>query len=72
MSELGFRVTDTRQIDTLTPAGTTTTIYRVWLVTDRGATGSLDVSMADWKTETLAPILAKKAQELDLAFAMMG
>jgi hypothetical protein len=70
MNGLGFKVTDTREISTISQAGNTTVVYRVWLVTDRGATGTLDVAKSDWNTESLPMLLATKAAELDLAFDM--
>jgi len=70
MNGLGFKVTDTREISTMSQAGNTTVVYRVWLVTDRGATGTLDVPKTDWNTENLPMLLATKAAELDLAFDM--
>ncbi len=65
-----FTITDSRQLDTLTPAGTTQTVYRVWITTARGATGTVDVNKADWNIDGLAKILAEKANELDLAFML--
>ena len=70
MNGLGFKVTDTREISTMSQAGNTTVVYRVWLITDRGATGTLDVPKSDWNTESLPMLLATKAAELDLAFDM--
>ncbi len=70
MNGITFKVTDTRQVDTLTQAGNTVTVFRVWIQTDRGATGTLDVAKEDWTTEKLPTLLATKAQELDLAFMM--
>lgn len=66
-----FAITDSRQIDTLTPAGTTQTVYRVWLTTARGSSGTVDVSKADWNPDALAKILLEKANELDLAFMLV-
>jgi hypothetical protein len=70
VSNLTFKVTDTRQINTLTQAGSTVTVYRVWITTNRGATGTLDVPQEQWTTEALPKLLAEKAQELDLAMMM--
>jgi len=67
---MGYRVTDTREIQALTPAGTERVTYRVWLVTDLGATGTVDVSSEDWNRESLEVILAEKAAALDLAFSL--
>jgi hypothetical protein len=65
-----YHITDTRQVDSLTQAGNTVTVYRVWLVTDRGATGTVDVNKSDWSAEKLAAILASRAAELDLAYTV--
>jgi len=65
-----FRVTATREISTLNDANAMMSVYRVSLVTESGATGTVDVPKAQWKPETVARILAEKAEELDLAFAL--
>jgi hypothetical protein len=70
MNGLTFKVTDSRQVDTLTPAGNTVTVYRVNITTSHGATGTLDVDKADWTPEKLPALLAAKADDLDLAFAL--
>ncbi len=67
-----YRVTDTKETTTMTQAGSTVTLYRVWLVTDLGSTGTVDVSKDDWKAEKLGAILEAKAEELDLAFTVAG
>jgi len=54
----------------MTPAGSVVQTYRVWLVTDNGATGTVDVPLDEWNTENLPGILEAKATELDLAFAI--
>jgi hypothetical protein len=70
MNNKAYKITDTREISQLTPAGKTVTIYRVWLVTDRGATGTVDVPTKDWKADKLNSILDARAAELDLAFVL--
>ena len=65
-----FKVTDTKEISTMTQAGTTQIVYRIWIVTERGATGTLDVSQADWTPEKVAQLLLDKVQSLDLAFML--
>lgn len=65
-----YSITDTRQIDSLTQAGNTVTLYRVWLVTDRGATGTVDVPKSSWTPDKLGEILQARADELDLAFTV--
>lgn len=67
---MGYRVTDTREMSRMTPAGSTVQTYRVWLVTDRGATGTVDVPKDEWNKETLPSILDERAGELDLAFTL--
>lgn len=67
-----YTVTDTKEVQTITPGGGRKKMFRVWLRTERGATGSIDVETADWTTETLPAILTKKALDLDLAFTLIG
>jgi len=47
-------------------------MYRVWLVTDKGATGTVDVSPDKWNEDELPGVLEAKAAELDLAFKVTG
>lgn len=70
MNDKTYRVTDTRENQTLTQAGNSVTSYRVWIVTDQGATGTVDVAKKDWNETKLPAILEKRAEELDLAFAV--
>lgn len=63
-----YKVSDTREVSTLTQTGTERKFYRVWIITEFGATGSVDVAPADWNKERLAEILEAKADELDLAY----
>lgn len=70
MGSAGYTVTDTQEKQTITPAGTPRKVYQVWIVTDNGASGMLEVNPADWKTEKLKEIFAAKAAELDLAFTV--
>jgi hypothetical protein len=70
MSEKGYTITDSREMDTLTPAGNSVKMTRVFLTTDRGASGTVDVSKKDWTKAKLELILAEKSAELDLAFVI--
>jgi len=63
-----YTVTDTRQVQTLTQAGTMREVYRVWIVTPRGASGSVDVTPDKWNKEALGEVLGDFAGVLDLAF----
>ncbi len=65
-----YRVTDTRQVQTLTQAGTMREVYRVWVVTEKGATGSADVAPSEWNETRLPEVLEDLANKLDLAFAV--
>jgi len=69
---MSYKVTDTREVSTLTPAGTEKRMFRVWLVTANGATGSLDVPADKWNANDLPAILERKAADLDLAFSLTG
>ena len=65
-----YEVTDTKETSVITPAGNRKKMFRVWLRTERGATGSVDVEPADWTAEKLPAILQAKADSLDLAFTL--
>lgn len=65
---MGYKVTDTREMSRMTQAGSTVQTYRVWLVTDNGSSGHIDVPKDKWNAEDLPAILSSKAHELDLAF----
>jgi len=65
-----YTVTDTREVSTLTPVGTERKYYRVWITTENGAMGSVDVPLPDWDAEKLPGILEEKARLLDLAFSV--
>jgi len=67
---MSYRVTDTRETQQMTEAGRVVKAFQVWLVTDKGATGTLEVPASDWNAEKLADLLTAKAKELDLAFAL--
>lgn len=67
---MNYKVTDTREMSTMTPAGSVQRIYRVWLVTGNGSSGTVDVPPDKWNSEDLTEILEAKAAELDLAFAI--
>lgn len=69
---MGFKVTDTQEISRMTQAGTEVKSNRVWLITDRGATGYVDVPLDKWNKDDLPEILAAKAADLDLAFSVTG
>jgi len=68
MRDMDYKITDTRQVDRMTQAGTQVQMYRVWLVTARGATGTLDVPTDKWNKEDLPSLLEAKVADLDLAF----
>lgn len=67
---MSYKVTDTREMSRMTPAGSVVQTYRVWLVTDRGSSGTVDVDLDKWNKDDLPGILEAKAEELDLAFAV--
>lgn len=65
---MGYKVTDTREMSGMTQAGSVVQTYRVWLVTDNGSSGTVDVPLDKWNKIELTEILKAKAVELDLAF----
>jgi len=67
---MSYKVTDTRQVDQMSQAGSVVRVYRVWLVTGRGAAGQVDVPLDEWNAVALPLILTDKAAELDLAFTV--
>jgi len=67
---MSYRVTDTQEFTTITRGGRETKTYRVWLVTDRGASGYVDVSERNWKPDKVKKALEEKAKSLDLAFSI--
>uniref|UniRef100_A0A6M3LND7 Uncharacterized protein n=1 Tax=viral metagenome TaxID=1070528 RepID=A0A6M3LND7_9ZZZZ len=69
---MGYKVTDTQRMTNMTPAGGTVTTYRVWIVTDRGATGQVDVPVDAWNEKDLPVLLKAEAAKLDLAFTVGG
>lgn len=68
----GYKVSDSREMSTMTQTGTAKKFYRVWIQTDRGVTGSVDVLPSEWNEATLPGVLQAKADELDLAFRLAG
>jgi len=69
---MGYKVTDTREVSFMSPAGTRQQMYRAWLVTEKGATGTVDVPQDKWNEDDLPGILEAKAAQLDLAFTVTG
>jgi len=66
-----YKVIESRQIQKLGPTGSSVSMYRVWIQTERGSTGAADIDGADWTAEKLKPILDRFAADLDLAFTLM-
>ena len=66
----GYKVTDSREISGMTQAGGEHNFTRVWIQTDNGSTGHVDVEPADWNSDALKKILTEKAESLDLAFGL--
>ena len=65
-----YKVIESRQIQRLVPTGSSVSVYRVWIQTEHGSTGSLDVEQADWTAEKLPGLLVTFAAKLDLAFTL--
>jgi len=67
---VGYKVTDSREINGMTQAGGEHKFTRVWIRTDKGSTGHVDVEPENWNTDALKEILTEKAESLDLAFGL--
>ena len=65
-----YKITDSQQVDKMTPGANLVTVYRVWILTDNGASGSVEVPASKWNDKDLPEILEAKAAELDLAFTL--
>ena len=68
----GYTVTGTTQREKLGQDGKIRQVYIVYLETDLGVTGEVEVNKADWTEEKLSGILEKAANDLDLAFRLAG
>ena len=68
----GYTVTGTTQREKLTQDNRIRQVYIVYLETDLGVTGEVEVSKADWTEEKLSEILEEAANDLDLAFRLAG
>lgn len=68
-----YEVNSSKQVPYLAPgADGPSTRYRVYITTNKGASGWVDVRPEDWTTERLQEILSDKADELDLPFGLAG
>ena len=65
-----YEITDTQEVQSITQAGTPKRVYRVWIVTENGSRGSVEIKPSNWETDKLKAILDAKAAELDLAFTI--
>ena len=68
----GYTVTGTTQREKLGQDNRIQQVYIVYLETDLGVTGDVEVAKADWTEEKLPGILEKAANDLDLAFRLAG
>lgn len=65
-----FRVVDTVERTFLTPAGRREKRYIVHIETAKGATGTVEIPASDWTEDKVPALVATKAAELDMAFAL--
>lgn len=66
-----FRVESASKQERMRPDGGRKTVYVVWLETDRGATGSVEVSPEVWDGDNLREFLTAEAAKLDKAFSVL-
>lgn len=67
-----FKVESASKQDRMGPGASTKTVYVVWLETDKGATGSVEVSKAIWESDDLKAFLTAEAAKLDKAFDLIN
>ncbi len=65
-----YTVLNSKEINELNPGGGRRKGYRVWIRTQNGAEGTVDVGPDKWNPKDLAPILEARAAELDLPFTL--
>lgn len=65
-----YTVTDVNQRKRFTPGGKQVTYYDIYILTERGATGSLRVVAADYDIEKVRPLLDGLAEKLDMPFEL--
>jgi len=70
MPEKTYEVTHTDERQSFGPNNQPKMVYVVYITTDRGVSGTLEVSKADWDTEKLRELLQARADELDLALTL--
>jgi len=67
-----FTVEAARKQDRMRADGGTKTVYVVWLETERGATGRVEVPAAIWESDGLKGHLQVEADKLDKAFLVVN
>lgn len=65
-----YAVTDVNQRKRFTPGGKQVIVYDIYILTARGATGSLRVAAADYEAEKVRTLLEELARELDMPFEL--
>jgi len=68
----GYKVEAAQQQDRMGPTGDSVQVYVVWLKTDLGASGRIEVPALVWEGDDLAAYLQAKADNLDKAFVVAG
>ena len=63
-------ITEVKEFTEITPAGSTKRFYRVWFVTERGSTGSVDIPEADWRPDRAKEIVRERAERLDMLYEL--
>lgn len=66
----GIKVTASQKQTRMGPTGQTFDVYEVWVQTEQGATGRIEVPASKWNKADLEVILSKTKDDLDLAFGL--
>ena len=67
-----FEVEATQKQSRMLPDGSNTQVYIVWLKTQRGAKGQVEISKAVWQSDGLEQALEEEAEDLDKAFELIN
>lgn len=69
---MAFKVVASQKQDRLGPTGGRRVIYVVWLETERGSTGSIEIDSDDFHSDRLKILLEAEAADLDRPFTVSG
>lgn len=69
---MGFKIRASQKQDRLGPTGGRQVVYVVWIETERGSTGSIEIDADDFHSDRLKTLLEAEAIDLDRPFLVSG